>query len=302
MSDHPTPDHSMPDPELTDAAAERIVTGAFAAFRETQRSAISPKNLDEVYAGATAQRRRRAYLSGLAAAAALALVVGTAALLSGVGTTDHTPSADDSPTVEVSASPSPSDDKPPRSPGEKPTKASPDAPRGIRAIDLRNATISVAALGDTGCAGGALTFEGGAANDDGCVWRIAHGSVRYANLDGVAGEEAVTTIGAGPPNSEYTDAVIALRATADGDIETLGYVYVADNSAQTIQAFSIGGSGAVTVQIRDTSWDPQQPQTQDRTFQWGGGGFAQIGGPTAFPSPDPSPSKPPEPSSSPSGA
>ncbi|MGH3647675.1 MAG: hypothetical protein ACRDTM_10955, partial [Micromonosporaceae bacterium] len=233
--------------------------------------------------------------------AVLVLVAGSAALLTGIGKTERTPSADDSPTRTVSESPSAPASTPSRTPDDKPTRSSPGAPRGIRDIDLRNITVRLEPLGGTGC-GGSVTFRGGTANTGGCVWKIAGGGVKYANLDGVAGEEAVTTIGAGPPNAEYTNGVIAFRSVATGGVESIGYVYVADNSSQIVQAFWVGDSGAVTVQIQDISWDPQQPQTQDRTYRWGGSAFGQIGGPTAFPSPSPEPTgSEPEPSPTPSG-
>ncbi|MGH3738443.1 MAG: hypothetical protein ACRDT6_22970, partial [Micromonosporaceae bacterium] len=230
------------------------------------------------------------------AAAALVVATGSAALLTGLGRPTPAPVADRPPAPSQSPSASPSGSTAPSPEPDKP--ASPSAPppkKTIRDINLRNVTVTVDSLGS--CAGGTLSFSGGrASGPDGCAWKIADGDERYADLDGDGGEEAVTTIAAGPPNTEYLGAVIAFRYDA-GKLRTMSYVYVADHSSQRITGITVS-DGGITIGIADSSWDPEQSQWQQRTFRWGGGGFTQIGGPTAFPSPDPAPSSP-EPSGSP---
>ncbi|MGH3711874.1 MAG: hypothetical protein ACRDT4_00170 [Micromonosporaceae bacterium] len=283
-------------------ATERIVADAFASFRTSRLETATTPDLDQVYAAAATRRRQRTYLAGAGIAATLVLVAGTAAALTGLGKPDPGPVAGNTPSNRPSSSQSARPSEAPSASAPESPKDSPKPPPSIRDVDLRNLTLTLPQLME-GCPGGVLTFsDGETTGPEGCPWRIAYGDTRYADLDGAAGDEAVTTIAAGRPYAEYMAGVIALRRTADGSVEPMSYVFIADHSSQRITGISVSDEGAITVGIEDTSWDPQQPQRQDRTYRWTGAAvaFEQIGGPTAFPSPGPDPSDP-GPTGSPSG-
>ena len=290
------------EPIMVDPAAEARVGAAFAAFRDVHRTAVSTPAVESVFIAARQQQRRRHYVAGLAAAAALALAVGTGALLNlgdaPNGTTAGTRSAEPTP----SASPSPSEASPSPSPSKK-SGGSTATSKNPRRIDLRNATVQVPVMAtrDT-CPGGELRFSDGDATDSaGCVWRIAALGVRYANLDGVAGEEMVTTLQAGEPNSEFTGGVVGLKAPVGGVVKPMGYVVTGKNSAQYIDSLTAASDGLITVGISDSSDSPEDPRHQTRSYRWTGAGFTQVDGPTEFPEPGGDPTEP-EPSDSPSPA
>lgn len=317
MTDHaqrpngeqPEPEHPQSEqapatePIMVDPIAEARVAAAFAALRDYHRNAMPPPAVESVFVAARQQQRRRHYIAGLAAAAALTLAVGTGALLNFTdapnGPTAGTRSAEPTPSVSPSpseASPSPSASK--KRGGSKSTTKNP------RRVDLRNATVQLPQMATrASCPGGELRFSGGDATDAaGCVWRIASGGVRYANLDGAAGDEMVTTIQAGEPNSEFTSAVIGLRPPVGGVVKPMGYVVTGENSGQHVTSLSASGDGLITVGLADSSHDPASPQHQTRSYRWTGSAFSQVDGPSAFPPPGGSDPTEPEPSDSASPA
>lgn len=277
------------------------VTAAFSAFRDAHRNTVATPAVESVFATARQQRQRH-YVAGMAAAASLVLVVGAGVALTSLGgNADQTKPADRPPRAAGSVSPSPSDAPPSPTTGKKDGGAT-SKPSGPRQLDLRNATVQVPPMSTRdSCPGGELDFDDGSATDSaGCLWRIAAGSVKYANLDGASGEEIVTTLDAGEPNTEFTSGVIGLRVPAGrGTVQAMGYVVTGENSAQFIDSISASRNGVITVGIGDISDDPREPRRQDRSYRWSGSGFTQVGGPTAFPEPGGEPSDP-APSGSPS--
>lgn len=288
------------EPGHTDRQVEQLITGMFAAFRETHQETVQSPGVDAVYGTARAQRRRRAYLSGLSAAAVLVLVAGSIGLLTAVGDTEK--AAGDRSEVTNPPKPSPTASPSPPAPSETEHETSAELPPDITDIDLKNVTVKIKPMGESrDCPGGVLSFRHGSSSDSrGCVWQLAQGDTEYETLDSLPGKEVITTIAAGPPQAEYTSAVIAFRATREGRLEMMNYVFIADHFQQVIRGISTD-DGQIAVEIEDLSRDTENPQRQTRTYQWAGAvaAFEQIHGPTEFPSPAPEPSDP-EPSSSPS--
>ena len=282
--ERPTPD---PDrrAEMADDDVERLLVEAFTEFRSTHRDTLPAPGVQQVFAAARTAQRRRRQLSALAAAAAVAAIVGAVTVSTGLNPAPTDRSADGRPTVTAPGPPSlpPSASQTPSSSPSSPSATRPPAP--ARQIDLRNATVTIGPLERAQCPGGVLTFRDGSSSDTaGCLWRLGDGPRRYASVDGVTGEEVVTTLRAGHPAHEFVSAVVALRPTGAGELDSIGYVFVAEHAYQWVDGVSVS-DGVIAVTIADTSAEPGHPQRQTRYYQWTGGGFQQVGGPTSFPVP-----------------
>ncbi|MGH3661304.1 MAG: hypothetical protein ACRDTQ_05540 [Micromonosporaceae bacterium] len=319
-TDQPEPSqHPMDQPEqsatqsLSDAEVAERLSAAFGTFRTAQHGVFHPPDLGNVYAIAQRRQHRRMILNGFAAAAALALVVGSATLMNFGGLGDDHPTAGEGAKNATSAlSPSADPSRAPRV--RKSPKPGRPNPAGVGVRDVRNATVQVPGMSANGCAGGTLEFsEGHASDPGGCVWQIASGAVRHTNLDGTPGAEVITTIGSGQPNTEHTVGVIALQVPSRDPatpLPSMGYVMTCKNSAQSVQGISVTMDGLISVGLQDSSSSPGTPQQQTRSYRWTASAkaFVQVSGPSVFPDPGAHPSGPgpdPDPSSpspSPQGA
>ncbi|MGH3657042.1 MAG: hypothetical protein ACRDUA_10300 [Micromonosporaceae bacterium] len=276
-----------PEPSARD---ERLVADAFAAFRDSNRSSFPTPPIERVYAQARRQQHQRRYRSGIAAAAALVLLVAVTVLFNLVGSDQGQPTADGTPAASEppagSATPSRPHSPDPSDGTKRPEQRNPLHPRGN---DLANATIELAPI--NGCGGGALQFSEGHANDaGGCGWQIGYAAPRYPNLDRTGRPEIVTTVSAGGGTG-----VVALQVPPRGALTTMGYVVVGEPGTQTVESISVSDDGLIRVGLSDSTYDTGSPQRQTRGYRWAASAqaFVQVEGPTSFPSPEPDPSQPP---------
>jgi len=271
---------------------EQLVIAAFAAFRAERLGSFHPPPVDQVYAAATRHQRARRYRTGIAAAAALVLVLGTGALFTLVGSDQPRPSAGLGESASTTPDPSPPaslSPEPPTGGNHGGDTGKPTA--GSGAVDVLDATIAMPELG--GCPGGVLHFTDGVATDEGgFVWRLS-ADVMHKDLDGTAGVESITRVTAGGQS-----AVVAIRGTKASELKAMGYVVVPAQD-ETITWLAVSTDGTITVGIAD----PSSGDEQRRTYRWAASAeaFTQVGGPTGFPDPDPSGSDSPSPTPSDGG-
>jgi hypothetical protein len=276
----------------------RIVTDAFAAFRETSRDAFPPPPVASVYATAHRRQRltrRRGWLATAAAVLpAILLLLGSTTLLSMAGGDDRRPTGNGRATVDatVPGSPQASGSRSP-GPGTSTRSRQPTRPRGGIQVDLASATINLPAV--AGCPGGVLAFAAGRATDPaGCGWQVGIWPARYANLDGVAGQETVTRFTAGA-----TSGVVALRPPAAGTrprvVQTMGYVMTADPGVESVAWVEISSSGLITVGL--SGGDAAGTSQQGQSYRWdpSAQAFLLLNVPTQPPDTDPPGSVPPDP-------
>lgn len=285
-----TPTDGQPD--------ERVVAGAFAAYRDESRGTFPAPPPAAVFAAARRRHHQRWVASGLAAAMVAGLVAGGAALAQTMTRPDHAPVA--TPPGVTTPAPTESPSRTPHPPGtDDGGSGKPGEPATPR-IDLRNATIELPSWPSGTCPAGAYTFaDGKAATPSGTYRILPDGAApRYADLDGEGGAEALARIQCSG-GEEWADGVVAVRVTGDRTATTMAYVITFAGGERITGVDTDGRTVSVRVKAEGLA--------QRHRYRWDGERFAPVGGPSGSPdpgspTPDPDPSTPPAVTPSPSGA
>jgi hypothetical protein len=260
---------------------DNLIHGAFTEFDAAERSSYLPAP------GAPAVRhtvafRRRVRLTAFSVAGALLIAVP-------VATYATSPRGNNSPPAEIgSASPA-------ESASPTPSLAPSASASPVPTADVRNATLNLPAFPgvENACrAKGTRTFVNGAATPaEGVKLVVGELTPIMADLDGVPGDEEITTIRC--QNDESLDVVqlLALKVAPDGALTPLGYVI---NSADTPNVTATFSREAVTVDsgvVRLAVYGPYQTNgwppcdRQVRGYAYRSGAFQQVNGPTTFQKP-----------------
>jgi hypothetical protein len=258
---------------------DNLLHEAFANYAGTTH--FVPRGADAVRATV---RRRRLARAVLAAAAVVAVLVGSASAMAlSVRRVPNPPIATASPTP---ASPTPSlSPTPPVSP--TPSHAANPAP--LTDGEIRDATLSVTPLVPN-CPAARVDFKAGVAPpgsvpDRVGVWRIH--KIVPANLDGDPAEETAVLIDCKTGKGEGLE-VIAVERDAAGQIITLGTVVrTEEGTFEEILDLERADPAGVRVKVgnlhRCCVDVPERLQQQWRVYGWDRVRFAQIAGPTTFP-------------------
>lgn len=232
-------------------------------------------------------RRRRSTRAALGVVAAgLVLAAPVTAYATGVVGDDATP--DPGISIPPTTVPPPTT-APPSSPPTASPSTSGAVPDGrISSAALGNAALDLpdwsSQMADR-CPAGRVKFTGGEARkpgEDELSVRIAN--VIHVDVDRDGRKETVAKIGCSGVEMDETK-VLAFDRDAAGDIVTMGQVVTNDGDIAVIGSIR-GARTAVEVQVYDRGFEgvpSQVPQKQWRAYSWNGSGFAQSGGPTAFP-------------------
>lgn len=163
-------------------------------------------------------------------------------------------------------------DIPPRDPGAPTPGTSATAdPGDPRKVDLSSARLDLPPWPDpalrTICPSGVHTFTDGAVltTSDRRYFMSILGPPTYTDLDGAAGEEILTTIGCGPPESDAAVAALAMRVTSDNTAQVLGYVQGAGNFAGSVARTRVNGQ---RVELTTRTGSGPDATEQTRTFLW----------------------------------
>src|SRR5436190_12729851 len=261
---------------------ESLIHGAFAEFDAAERFSHLPAP------GASAVRRRvtiqrRVRRTAFSVAAALLIAVPVAAYAARPWGNNSPPGgvASVSPSVPVSPTGT-------TSPTSSPTPSAPTAPP----VDVRNTTLDLPAFpgGESYCkAAGVRTFVDGTATPAEPV-KLIIGEIApiMADLDGVPGDEELTTIRCQTPASINLTQLLALKVGPDGALTPLGYVINSPDTSSMDATWSRENitvdNGVVRLTVngphRSDGWPPCDPQV--RGYAYRDGAFRQVSGPTSF--------------------
>ncbi|QGK71074.1 hypothetical protein GIY23_17480 [Allosaccharopolyspora coralli] len=129
--------------------------------------------------------------------------------------------------------------------------------QGVREVDWRNETFEVPAVGP--CAQQSVTFADGQASTRDAVYRFTPDrEIVFADVTGEGVEDALMLVECGPPNSEYSRALVAM--TADPDVRPLGTVVSPPVWTQVPDAFTIAPDHLIEVTILDYETDRTHPE------------------------------------------
>lgn len=254
-----------------------LINGAFAEFDAAERDAFLP------VPGAAAVRRtvahqRRVRYTVLGALGALLVAVPVAAFAANPRGNNSPPAGGGSAGPGVSASPSE-----PASPSPSSTPVGP--------VDVRSATITIPAFpeAEQACPAGTRKFVDGAFSYD-SQRRLVIGELQpiMANVDGVPGDEELTTIRCQTGASTNPTQLLALKVGPDGQLTALGYVVNSPDVRNVTATFSRDAitvdAGVVSVTVyggyQSNGWPPCDRQV--RGYAYRNGAFTQVSGPTAF--------------------
>ncbi|SDY21491.1 hypothetical protein SAMN05444365_1011078 [Micromonospora pattaloongensis] len=264
---------------------DTLIADAFAEFDAAERSSYLPAP------GAPAVRhkvavRRRVHLTAFSVAGALLIAVPIAAYATSPRGNNSPPNVVGSASPAETASPTPS-----LAPSSAPASPAPGS-SAPAAADLRNATLNLPAFPDyeAGCmAKGKRKFVNGTATPrDGVQLVIGELAPIKADLDGVPGDEQLTTIRCQHRGSMNVTQLLALKVASDGALTSLGYVI---NSADTPNVYATFSREAITVDdgvVRLVVYGPYQTNgwrpcdRQVRGYALRDGAFRQVSGPTTF--------------------
>jgi hypothetical protein len=182
--------------------------------------------------------------------------------------------------------PSPSDSQAPTVLAVGASTGSTPTPVDVRRVDWASATIRMPELrDDEDCPVGSVTLakgrwaESGSQGPGSISGSYTDGPPTYGDLDGDGRAEAVVYVScwaAGGDSGDSSGQLLVVSGRS-GALAGMGYV---GPLAQVYGALRISaGRLAVTVTQKYTD------VRQKRTYQWDGRRFAQVAGPTAFPSP-----------------
>jgi len=262
---------------------DQFIHDAFAEFDAVERGSNPP------VPGAAAVRRtvahqRRVRYTTLSAVAALLIAVPVVAFAAN-------PRGNNSPPANGgSASPtnvaSPSDQA---SPTPSATPSAPATP-----VDVRNATLTLPAFPGYGssCAAGTRRFVNATAALPGQI-KLVIGEMApiMADLDGVPGDEELTTVRCQTAGSVNATQLLALRVDTDGMLSPLGYVVNSPDSPNVTATFDHDNvtvdNGVVQVTVygayQTNGWPPCNREV--RGYAYRNGAFSQVSGPTSFTKP-----------------
>lgn len=134
-------------------------------------------------------------------------------------------------------------------------------PQGVRDVDWHNATFEVPAVGP--CPQQVVDFTNGAARLPEHVYRFTpEREILFTDVTGEGVEDALMLVECGPPNSEYSRALVAM--TADPDVRPLGTVVSPPVWTQVPDAFAVTPDLAVDVTILDYETN----QTHPEKYRW----------------------------------
>jgi hypothetical protein len=160
------------------------------------------------------------------------------------------------------------------------------APVNLRRVDWAGATIRMPELrDDKDCPAGAITLKAGewaeaGGHGPGTIrGSYADGPPTYGDLDGDGRAEAVVYVScfaAGGDSGDSSGQLLVVNGRG-GALTGMGYV---GPLAQVYGTLRVAGG-----RLRVTVTQKYSDVRQVRTYRWDGRRFAQVGGPTAFPSP-----------------
>lgn len=158
--------------------------------------------------------------------------------------------------------------------------------------DVRNATLDLPAFPglESQCkAKGKKTFVNGTVTPgQGVTLTIGAMAPIMANLDGLPGDEELTTLTCQTNASVHVTQLLALKVSLDGALTPLGYVVNSPDTANVTANFSRESitiaSGTVRLTVygvyQGDGWPPCDKQIRGYAFR--NGGFRQVSGPTSF--------------------
>ncbi|SBT50011.1 hypothetical protein [Micromonospora auratinigra] len=264
---------------------DNLLNDALAEFDAVERSSYAPAP------GTSAVRhkvavRRRARVTAFSVVGALLIAAPIAAYAANPRGNNSPPNVIGSVGPVETAAPTPSS-----TPSSTPAASAP-ASSAPAAVDLRNATLHLPAFPgvENYCkAKGTRTFVNGRATPaDGVKLVIGELAPVRADLDGVPGDELLTTIRCQNDQSLNVTQLLALRSTSDDTLTPMGYVV---NSADTPNVSAPFLREAVTVEngvvrlavfgaYQSDGWPPCDRQVRGYAFR--DGAFRQVSGPTTF--------------------
>jgi hypothetical protein len=258
-----------------------LIHDAFAEFDAAERAAhVAVPGVATVRN--TIAHRRRVRVAALSMIGALLIVIPIAAYAAGPRGDEPLPGGSEpaSPSAPApSAQPSNSAAQP----------SSPAAPP-----DLRNVTLDLPAFPgfESACkAKGTQKFVNGKLTRGGTDLVIGELAPIMADLDGVPGDEALTTIRCQNDGSLNVTQLIALKVGPGGGLTALGYVVNSPDTPNVLAKFTRDNitvdNGVVRLTVggayATNGWPPCIRQI--RGYAWRNGAFRQVSGPTSFPTP-----------------
>ncbi|WP_038841511.1 hypothetical protein [Salinispora arenicola] len=259
---------------------DNLLNDALADFDAVERSSYLPAPGTPAVRHTVAVRRR-VRLTAFSVVGALLIAAPIAAYAASPRGNNYPPNLIGSGSPVVPASPTPS-----LAPSSAPESSAPTA------ADPRNATLELPAFPglEEGCkAKGTRTFVNGTTKPaDGVRLVIGELAPITADLDGVPGDEHLTTIRCQNDGSVNVTQLLALKVASDGALTPLGYVI---NSADTPNMAATFSREAITVDngiVRLAVYGPYQTDgwpacdRQVRGYAFRNGDFRQVSGPTTF--------------------
>jgi hypothetical protein len=264
---------------------DQLIHDAFADFDAVERGSNPPVPGAAAVRRTVAHQRRMRYtmLSGLGALLIAVPVVAVTAK----------PHGNNSPPAGSSASPAAVASVTSPAGQASPTVGASATPRAV-AVDLRDATLTLPAFPGWGsnCTAGTRKFVNGtAAVSNGIKLIIGEMAPIMADLDGVPGDEALTTLRCQTTGSVNATQLLALKPAPDGRLTALGYVVNSPDTPNVSAAFDHDNvrvhNGVVQVTAygayRTDGWPPCTRQV--RGYAYRTGAFRQVSGPTSFTKP-----------------
>lgn len=145
---------------------------------------------------------------------------------------------------------------------------------GARGIDWYEAEFDVPPVGP--CPQQHVRFHDGAGAANGWIYRIApERGIDYADVTGDGTEDALVLMDCGPPNSEYSRALVALTGSGDGSASALGAV-VSPSSWRQVPVDFTAWHGDVVVTLLDQ--DTGERWNEYRRWSTTEHAFARVGG------------------------
>ncbi|MFC4018331.1 hypothetical protein ACFOW4_10260 [Micromonospora sp. GCM10011542] len=260
-----------------------LVSGEFAAFRETYAPEVHPAGTAAVRQTVRRRRRRTAVVTAAAVVLAVAIPVGANAALH--RRPDPGPAQTATPVPsETTAAPTPTASTPTPTPSTaSPTPAAPDG--RITRAQLLAARLDLPRWpqgAPTTCVTDGVRLRSGPQQES--VPTLL-GDPRYADVDGDGGTETVALV-ACRMGEASAKQVVAFDRDGAGRVVTMGRVVGTREGMADVTDFAVQADGRIRVYVADIqpccSTPEWKPQRQWRTYAWAGERFDQTGGPTTF--------------------
>jgi hypothetical protein len=258
---------------------DHLINDAFAEFDAAERGSFPPVPGTAAVRRTVAHRRRVRYTM-LGALGALLIAVPVAAFAANPRGNNSPPGGGVSASPSDAASPTPS-----ATPSTTPSTAT------VTPADVRNATLALPAFPDYGsqCPAGTRRFVNGSVPlADQVVLVIGEMAPVMADLDGVPGDEELTTVRCQTGASANATQLLALKVGADGVPTPLGYVVNSPDAPNMAALFDHDAvkveNGVVRLTVygayQTNGWPPCNRQV--RGYGYRDGAFIQVSGPTSF--------------------